>query len=131
MFGIVGLLPQQGNGQGNIPVSLGGRGRLSGACWLSNVQFQEIINGKHAFITSANLTGAGLGARHADKRNFEAGILTDEKKHIAPLMERADELFLGEYCGRCRLRSVCPDSLDGMFLGLCGNHVFFFVKHQT
>jgi phosphatidylserine/phosphatidylglycerophosphate/cardiolipin synthase-like enzyme len=71
-----------------------------------------IIDGKRAFITSANLTGAGLGAKHADKRNFEAGILTDERKHIAPLMEWADELFLGEYCARCRLRSVCPDPLD-------------------
>ncbi len=72
-----------------------------------------IIDGKRAFITSANLTGAGLGAKHADKRNFEAGILTDEQKHIAPLMEWADGLFLGEYCARCRLRAVCPDPLDG------------------
>ncbi|MEK6231759.1 MAG: phospholipase D-like domain-containing protein [Luteolibacter sp.] len=72
-----------------------------------------IIDGKRAFITSANLTGAGLGAKHPDKRNFEAGILTDEKKHIMPLMEWADELFLGEYCGRCRLRHICPDPLDG------------------
>lgn len=72
-----------------------------------------IIDGKKAFITSANLTGAGLGAKHHDKRNFEAGILTDEKKHISPIMEWIDELYLGEYCGRCRLRSVCPDPLDG------------------
>lgn len=72
-----------------------------------------IIDGKRAFITSANLTGAGLGAKHADKRNFEAGILTDEAKHIAPLMEWADILFMGDFCGKCRLRSVCPDPLDG------------------
>lgn len=72
-----------------------------------------IIDGRKAFITSANLTGAGLGAKHPDKRNFEAGIFTDERDHVAPLMEWADELFLGEFCGRCRLRSICPDPLDG------------------
>ena len=72
-----------------------------------------VIDGKRAFITSANLTGAGLGAKHADKRNFEAGILTDETRHIAPLMEWADSLFMGDFCGKCRLRSVCPDPLDG------------------
>ncbi|MFK7850707.1 MAG: phospholipase D-like domain-containing protein [Akkermansiaceae bacterium] len=71
-----------------------------------------IVDGKRAFISSANLTGAGLGAKHPDKRNFEAGILTNEKPHIEPLMNWADELFLGEFCGRCRLRSVCADPLD-------------------
>lgn len=73
-----------------------------------------IIDGLRAFITSANLTGAGLGAKHPDKRNFEAGIFTDEPAHIRPLMDWTDQLFLGEFCGRCRLRSVCPDPLDQM-----------------
>jgi phosphatidylserine/phosphatidylglycerophosphate/cardiolipin synthase-like enzyme len=72
-----------------------------------------VIDGRKAFITSANLTGAGLGAKHPDKRNFEAGILTDERQHVAPLMEWIDSLYLGEFCGRCRLRSICPDPLDG------------------
>ncbi|MFD2255973.1 phospholipase D-like domain-containing protein [Luteolibacter algae] len=71
-----------------------------------------IIDGTKAFITSANLTGAGLGAKHPDRRNFEAGILTNELTHIRPLMDWADELFLGEYCSRCRLRDRCPDPLD-------------------
>ncbi len=71
-----------------------------------------ILDGKKAFITSANLTGAGLGAKHPDKRNFEAGILTDEKQHIAPLMRWIDNLYLGEFCARCRLRKICPDPLD-------------------
>lgn len=72
-----------------------------------------VIDGKKVFLTSANLTGSGLGAKHPDKRNFEAGILTDEPEHISPMMKWIDELYLGEYCGRCRLRSVCPDPLDG------------------
>lgn len=72
-----------------------------------------IADGKRAFIGSANLTGAGMGAKHPDKRNFEAGFLTDEPEDLAKLMTWTDELFIGEYCGRCRLRDRCPDPLDG------------------
>ena len=71
-----------------------------------------VIDGKKVFLTSANLTGAGLGAKHPDKRNFEAGILSDEPKHIRPLMKWIDDLYLGEFCAKCRLRSICPDPLD-------------------
>ena len=66
---------------------------------------------KQAFIGSANLTGAGLGAKGAHKRNFEAGFLTDNRKHLAELMEWLDRLFLGEFCGQCQRRSVCPDPI--------------------
>ncbi len=34
-----------------------------------------VIDGKRAFVGSANLTGAGLGAKGVNKRNFEAGFL--------------------------------------------------------
>jgi len=72
-----------------------------------------IADGKRAFIGSPNLTGAGMGAKHADKRNFEAGFLTDEPDDLKKLVAWVDDLFLGEYCGRCRLRDRCPDPLDG------------------
>ncbi len=71
-----------------------------------------IIDGKKAFIGSPNLTGAGMGAKHPDKRNFEAGFITDEKKDLKKITTWVDELFLGEFCGRCRLRDRCPDPLD-------------------
>ena len=45
-----------------------------------------IIDGKTAFLTSANLTGAGMGAKGPTKRNFEAGMLTDEKAHLSPCL---------------------------------------------
>ena len=70
-----------------------------------------IVDGRSAFVGSPNLTGAGMGAKHPDRRNFEAGFLTDEKEDIRRLMAWADELFLGGYCGRCRLRDRCPDPL--------------------
>lgn len=70
-----------------------------------------IIDGQRAFIGSANLTGAAVGARHADKRNFEAGVDTRDPKMISGMMELFDEVFLGDACGSCRLRSVCPDPI--------------------
>lgn len=72
-----------------------------------------IVDGRRAFVGSPNLTGAGMGAKHPDRRNFEAGFLSDERGDVERLMAWADELFLGEFCGRCRLRDRCPDPLDG------------------
>ena len=70
-----------------------------------------IIDGRRAFIGSANLTGAGMGARHPEKRNFEAGIDTDDPKIVAGMMDLFDRVFLGDECAKCRLRSVCPDPI--------------------
>lgn len=73
-----------------------------------------IADGRRAFVGSPNLTGAGMGAKHADKRNFEAGFLTDEAEDLEKLVSWVDGLFIGEFCGKCRLRDRCPDPLDGM-----------------
>lgn len=70
-----------------------------------------IIDGREAFIGSANLTGAGLGAKSPLRRNFEAGFLTDEKDHLDPLMEWIDALYLGDYCRACQRRETCPDPI--------------------
>jgi phosphatidylserine/phosphatidylglycerophosphate/cardiolipin synthase-like enzyme len=71
-----------------------------------------IIDNVLAFVGSANLTGAGLGSKHADKRNFEAGFLFDDKQHINELSEWIDQLYLGEYCRSCKRRDYCPDPID-------------------
>ena len=68
-----------------------------------------IIDGKQAFIGSANLTGAGLGAKGQHKRNFEAGMLTNAPAHLRELMEWIDRLYLGEFCQKCQRLKVCPD----------------------
>lgn len=70
-----------------------------------------VIDGELAFVGSANLTGAGMGAKHADKRNFEAGFLFDDKLQLAQLMQWIDELYLGEHCHQCRRREFCPDPI--------------------
>ncbi len=70
-----------------------------------------VVDGREAFIGSANLTGAGLGAKHRDKRNFEAGFMTNMPEHIDPLVDFMDALYLGKHCGSCRRRDVCPDPI--------------------
>jgi len=70
-----------------------------------------IIDGKEMLLTSANLTGAGLGAKSPFRRNFEAGFHTDDREQIGTMMEFVDTLYLGDYCQKCQRRSVCPDPI--------------------
>lgn len=71
-----------------------------------------VIDGQLAFVGSANLTGAGMGAKHADRRNFEAGFVFDDPKQLDQLMGWIDELYLGEHCRTCKRREYCPDPID-------------------
>ena len=48
------------------------------------VHFKMLIfDFETAYIGSANLTGAGIGMKSSNRRNFEAGILTDSPTLIA------------------------------------------------
>ena len=68
-----------------------------------------IIDGQFAFTGSANLTGAGMGAKSAGHRNFEEGIATDDAALVPKVMEHFDSVWRGEYCGACRRRQYCAD----------------------
>ena len=46
-----------------------------------------IVDGVKAYFGSANLTGAGMGAKSKKKRNFENGVLTDAPALVEPLVE--------------------------------------------
>lgn len=70
-----------------------------------------VMDGCMAYIGSANLTGAGLGAKSPLRRNFEAGILTDDPTIIDGLMNELDHLYLGKHCQDCRYREQCPDPI--------------------
>ena len=70
-----------------------------------------IADARIAYVGSANLTGAGLGAKSPRKRNFEAGFLTEDQTAIEQLMEELDRLYLGEHCGDCGRREHCPDPI--------------------
>jgi len=70
-----------------------------------------VIDGREAFVGSANLTGAGMGAKNANRRNFEAGFLFNEQESIDKLMSWIDELYLGDHCKSCQRREYCPDPI--------------------
>lgn len=69
-------------------------------------------DGRLLYIGSANLTGAGIGAKSARNRNFELGFITDEIRFI----DRADSLFeliwCGDMCTECGRKNICPSPLE-------------------
>jgi len=70
-----------------------------------------VADGRRAYIGSANLTGAGMGAKSPHRRNFEAGMITDDRSHIAELMAFLDALYLRDHCRKCQRRDICPDPI--------------------
>ena len=76
------------------------------------VHFKMLVfDGKVAYIGSANLTGAGIGMKGDDKRNFEAGILTDEPTIVEQAMNQFDEVWMGKHCKKCKRRDFCADPI--------------------
>lgn len=70
-----------------------------------------VIDGKLAYTGSANLTGAGLGMKSADTRNFESGILTTKPDFVDAIMNQFDEVWMGKYCETCKRRAYCQDPI--------------------
>lgn len=71
-----------------------------------------IVDQLWAYSGSANLTGAGMGAKSSDKRNFEAGIITDDKKIVAQITEQFDTIWRGSHCRSCKRKEFCADYVD-------------------
>jgi phosphatidylserine/phosphatidylglycerophosphate/cardiolipin synthase-like enzyme len=70
-----------------------------------------IADGRKAYVGSANLTGAGMGAKSPHRRNFEAGVVTEDRETIGELMMFLDAFYLGDHCVKCQRREVCPDPI--------------------
>lgn len=71
-----------------------------------------IFDYREAYIGSANLTGAGIGAKGANKRNFEAGILTDDPGILDACTEQFDSVWTGKHCKECLRRDVCGAPIE-------------------
>ena len=71
-----------------------------------------VIDGGFVYSGSANLTGAGMGAKSEHKRNFEAGIITDDEMIIGKVMEQFDNIWRGTHCRACRRKKFCADYKD-------------------
>lgn len=70
-----------------------------------------IFDNKVAYIGSANLTGAGLGLKGADNRNFEAGILTSDPILVDEAVNQFDNVWIGLACKKCRRKEYCGDRI--------------------
>ena len=71
-----------------------------------------IVDGRFAYSGSANLTGAGMGAKSPKRRNFESGIITTDAQFIELIMEQFDQVWRGEFCPDCQRKDFCSDYKD-------------------
>ncbi len=78
------------------------------------VHFKHIvIDGKFAYTGSANLTGAGLGMKSPNRRNFEMGITTTNPEFVDAIMKQFDEVWIGKFCKACGRKDYCDDPIVG------------------
>lgn len=68
-----------------------------------------IIDSTICYMGSANLTGAGMGMKSQLRRNFEAGIITDEAEILTAAIEEFDRVWRGSECLKCQRKQYCPD----------------------
>ncbi|MHC4366727.1 MAG: phospholipase D family protein [Planctomycetota bacterium] len=71
-----------------------------------------VIDGAFAYTGSANLTGAGMGAKSEHKRNFESGIITDDETIVGKVMDQFDNIWRGTHCPLCKRKQFCADYKD-------------------
>lgn len=70
-----------------------------------------IVDGAWVYLGSANLTGAGLGAKGPDKRNFELGFVTEDFDTIDRATALFESVWSGAECRACKLFHLCPDPI--------------------
>jgi phosphatidylserine/phosphatidylglycerophosphate/cardiolipin synthase-like enzyme len=71
-----------------------------------------IIDSRGMYLGSANLTGAGLGAKGDGKRNFEMGVWTEEPRMLEAVSEQFNMLWEARRCTSCKRKDVCPVPLE-------------------
>lgn len=74
------------------------------------VHFKSVIvDGRFAYSGSANLTGAGMGAKSIRRRNFEAGFITTDRTAVQAIMAQFDRVWMGGECESCQRKRNCAD----------------------
>jgi phosphatidylserine/phosphatidylglycerophosphate/cardiolipin synthase-like enzyme len=71
-----------------------------------------VIDARAMYLGSANLTGAGLGAKADGRRNFEWGIWTTGAQMIESVLDQFNALWEGQQCATCKRKDVCPVPLE-------------------
>lgn len=76
-----------------------------------------VVDCRRMYLGSANLTGAGLGAKGDGRRNFEMGVWTESASLIDGVLEQFNALWEGCRCENCGRLDVCPVPLEEPDLG--------------
>lgn len=71
-----------------------------------------VIDEEWAYLGSANLTGAGIGAKGEHKRNFENGIITRDADTVDYMLDQFNHIWHGRECEPCERREHCPVPLE-------------------
>ena len=71
-----------------------------------------ILDASAMYLGSANLTGAGLGAKGDTRRNFEWGVWTRSAALIESVLDQYNALWEGHRCEGCGRKDVCPVPLE-------------------
>lgn len=71
-----------------------------------------VVDSCAMYLGSANLTGAGLGAKSPHKRNIEWGIWTYDAAMIDQILGEYNQLWEGLHCEKCQRRNICPVPLE-------------------
>ena len=59
------------------------------------------------YMGSANLTGAGMGFKKPEKRNFEMGIISEIPEDIDRVESLFNLIWEGEMCDECGIKKHC------------------------
>lgn len=75
-----------------------------------------VFDNATVYVGSANLTGAGIGMKSANRRNFEAGLLTNELTLVHKAADIFDSVWQGNWCKNCGRKQFCKSmiNLSGM-----------------
>jgi len=66
-----------------------------------------IVDDRWMYLGSANLTGAGLGAKSEHKRNFEMGFITEDPNLIQTVVARFNQITEKQLCPPCFFYRQC------------------------
>ena len=76
-----------------------------------------VVDCRQMYLGSANLTGAGLGAKSDGRRNFEMGVWTESPQMIESVLDQFNKLCEGHPCQSCQRKEICPVPLEEPDLG--------------
>ena len=71
-----------------------------------------LVDQRRLYLGSANLTGAGMGAKSGANRNFEIGLTTTDRSLIGNVTSLFSLIWEGKMCEGCGRKTVCYCPLE-------------------